>query len=139
MDSDLKAKLDAILNKGTKPTKESVKADLIKNQPFITFEQIKDKLHDKKLSEEVYEELKADMPEFYLIVYQGHPIECGWTEELTDLDQPYYCKALEKQFLLSKNKINFSLINKQEKFQEFIKENLMKLKSSVENDKLAYE
>jgi uncharacterized Zn-finger protein len=124
MDQDLKAKIDAILNSKEKKSPEEHIATLLNNQSFITLEKIKSLIHDKKRSVELYEQLKQQIKEFYIITYKDYPIQCGWSDNLELNETRYYCKALDEYFLLSKNKIHYSLVNNNPKFSEIIKKNL---------------
>lgn len=130
MDQELKNKIDSIVNSTKKKDPLEVKELLLDKHPFITFEKIKSFLHDKKSSEQLYSELKKELPEFFIIIYKEYPIKCGWSKDLDENEGRYYCKALDEYFILSKNKIHYTLVNQNPKFQETIQQHILTIEEN---------
>lgn len=135
MDQNLKNKIDAILNSGEKKSPDEIKAMLLEKQPFVSLDKIISLVRDKKIALQMYEEIKKILPEFYVIIYKSYPIKCGWSSELELDETRYYCKALDEYFILSKNKIHFTLINENPKFQETVKQHILSIEENcLRND-----
>lgn len=109
---------------------------LIEKSPFISLDLIKEKIKDKKLAEQLYEDYKKVLPEFYIIVHKDTPIQCGWAKDLDREQSHYYSKKLNQSFLLSKNKLFFSLVNRTKNNEEIVDRQLIALASQVETSLL---
>lgn len=136
--SDLKSQLEKSIQHLV-PKKEinlnEIKA-MIEQAPFISLDLIKEKIKDRQKAEALYEEYKKVLPEFYVIVYKDVPIQCGWAEQLDREQQNYFSKIHNKSFMLSKNKIFFSLVNRTKMNEEVVDRQLMALSTKAETSLL---